>query len=650
VSITIGRAGVGFENGLVVSSVDTDGDVVVVNGWIRDQGSLADVTALRGQLNGLAGNTDEPVVPVVWSDGDGSINGFYRVGRVSVGSEPRIRLNADSVLPFSVELVAVPGWQAPLFEVLSRGADRVSATSTAAAAVSWSSGPGGLGSGSHDALVSGPVTVQGDGSTAKVWYHDDRLYSAALTYQVNESGFYDGASRVEVDAVGDGSYRSVVGRQIPNLPGRWRLSNDLVRVYPGGFEAAAPPQALDLPGGSGDYASTPDHSSLDIPGSIDIRIRVTSPNFGVKQILAAKWNTAGDNRGWIFTIPTTGRTITFRTSNNGVFDSGLTNIPLPAGVVNGGTYWFRAVFHASVGWYVYWSDAETNDHSEVSWTLLASRTTSPHTSMFMPSAAVTVGRSVLGAPNSEGPFRGKVHAFAVIQGVFGTDVRTGPVFASSTQFTIGAGTGTDPQGKTWTMHGDAAIIDNTTPGAGGAGSGGTSADYAIEVFDPDAGAWQTKVYNVTTGGATPTSLGIAKAVTVLRNSPETCAVRVHTSNQNGVYVDFTIRRGSWVVEGFVANGHTAAGNQQFGFKRRVIEAATVETGGLVATANDADGHKYRIFTPDAHTADTTKGGVYLTTAADQFSFAATTDTHDGTITARGLYWAAVNHRQQVVAR
>ena len=234
--VVFGRAGADFD--LVVTDWPRSGDSTTVSGLIRGQASLANVTTARDQLLGLANNTDEPVIPVTW-DLDATVDGFYRVGDVSVSTDPRKRLRADSVLEFSVDLERVAGWQAPLFEVICRGALRTNSHSVtngepwvgAAQTADTYGVPG------ETVRIAGDYeSAGGAGAAVHRWRGDataDLFYDAEWQYAADVDDYYDAAARIEFSSDSGTTWNDLIGRQIPGAqtaPDDWRLDNDHVRI------------------------------------------------------------------------------------------------------------------------------------------------------------------------------------------------------------------------------------------------------------------------------------------------------------------------------------------------------------------------------------------------------------------------------------
>jgi hypothetical protein len=136
----------------------------------------------------------------------------------------------------------------------------------------------------------------------------------------------------------------------------------------------------------------------------------------------------------------------------------------------------------------------------------------------------------------------------------------------------------------------------------------------LEVSAYTGGAWQTKAWDVLSGGV---SIGAFDTVTLLHNEPEMVVVRLLRSQSPGRFtVDLTLRRGSRFAELYVQ----AAFSSTLKVVRASAEAGTAGTGYVRATANDGAGNRYIVGSALTHTADTTNGGISLaaTTTLDAF--------------------------------
>lgn len=131
---------------------------------------------------------------------------------------------------------------------------------------------------------------------------------------------------------------------------------------------------------------------------------------------------------------------------------------------------------------------------------------------------------------------------------------------------------------------------------------------AVTVSCWAGGAWVSpKDYQFTVNSVALTS---QPEFTVLRNTVEEVAVRLtYPSLPGRVTVDLSLRRGARFVTG-VMKRHSAA---TLGVTRAAAEAATAQTGGLKATAADADGNRFVMGSAAAVT--TTTGTASVSVAA-----------------------------------
>lgn len=224
--------------------------------------------------------------------------------------------------------------------------------------------------------------------------------------------------------------------------------------------------ALTMPGHRDSGVSTPDHASLDIVGDIDIRIEVDpttwrledDPFFGFRG-LARKWTNEGDQRSWALWFTRDG-ILRIRWSPDGTLTSAITvsssvAVPEDAGrlalavlvdVDNGAggntTTFFTAP--AIDGSYTQLGDAVVN-----------SGTTSFHSG----SAPLEVGRT--SSPESNGvaiaAFDGRIYGFELRNGHAGTVVANLD-FTTEDPETREI---EDDQGRDWTIHGVAGIVDDS---------------------------------------------------------------------------------------------------------------------------------------------------------------------------------------------
>lgn len=151
--------------------------------------------------------------------------------------------------------------------------------------------------------------------------------------------------------------------------------------------------------------------------------------------------------------------------------------------------------------------------------------------------------------------------------------------------------------------------------------------FAVSVFNGTT--WDPeKVFALSGAGTLFGAIDLAYGLRVLRNSPEECIVRVPVSIPSAILavagspvrvdIDLALRRGERTVRGFLASTASVT----WGIEASTAEAATALTGGIRATANDANGNRYVLSSPQTVTNALTQGGFALTSGAATFSFAA----------------------------
>jgi len=227
--LRIGR--VGRDVNLRVSRWDDRDRTTQVEFSVRGIGHSA-ATTLRDQLLGYVNSPDEAFVPVLWDD-DPSVAGYYRVLSVSV--TPHRAGAFLGYYAFAVTIERVTGYAAPLIELHSLGTVRTNEHSSATATQSYCF-PAAAQSIAFLSEASGSFIPFAAARTREGARGDvlsyDQLASQRYTAQfyVDPAGYYDGAATV---LAGD-DLAVVVGRQVPNTPDSWRVTNGLFEVEPDG--------------------------------------------------------------------------------------------------------------------------------------------------------------------------------------------------------------------------------------------------------------------------------------------------------------------------------------------------------------------------------------------------------------------------------
>jgi hypothetical protein len=286
--------------------------------------------------------------------------------------------------------------------------------------------------------------------------------------QIVLSDLHDGTVRVERSS-NELLWRTVRGGQeLTLVDGEASLDDyefdadveNFYRVVP-----IEPPAGLVLTGESGDYASTPDHASLDITGDIDLRAEISPVEWdGGIQSVASKYTSPGNQRAYrIYIHPVQG--VRFAWAEDGTSATAVSPNALPPGWPDVGRLAFAATMDVDNG----------DDEHVITFYIAPSIDTSwPWTQLGDPvvrsgitniadtNAILEVGTHSEGATD---PFEGIIHAVEVRQGIDGTVVAD-PDFVVQDNAT---GMFVDDAGREWTVNGDAHIIgqfveqDSITP-------------------------------------------------------------------------------------------------------------------------------------------------------------------------------------------
>lgn len=251
---------------------------------------------------------------------------------------------------------------------------------------------------------------------------------------------------------------AVTGRYSPRNP-RSDLYGKIGRNTPLRVRVGDSAPRLALPAARQCYVSTPDHAALDITGDLDIRMELQPASWRPPRnhVIASKYDSgSGDQRSWICEILPTGA-LWFAWSPNGTLASRRTATSTAAVPDDGARRAIRItidVNNGAAGTSVAFYTAPAIGGS---WTQLgATVTTGGTTSIHSGTAAFEIGSVSNGVFFvGESMLLGDVYALQLRSGIGGTVV-------ASPDFSIldaGATTFTDSAGRTFTIHGGAAITD-----------------------------------------------------------------------------------------------------------------------------------------------------------------------------------------------
>lgn len=220
--------------------------------------------------------------------------------------------------------------------------------------------------------------------------------------------------------------------------------------------------ALDLPGETGDYSSTPDHADLDITGDIDIRFDATLANW-----VQAEYPETGQSdypyteligkdatsdQSWALYTRLGRLRFQWRTGGGGT--GTVTSAVLP--LTTSGRLAVRVTMDVDNGSSQHVVTFYTSDSISGTWTQLGDATTgSGTTTIRAGTAALRIGDIASADSAWHHPAIGQVHAAQVRSGIGGTIVAN-PDFTAQTS---GATSFADSAGRTWSLAGNAEITN-----------------------------------------------------------------------------------------------------------------------------------------------------------------------------------------------
>lgn len=189
-------------------------------------------------------------------------------------------------------------------------------------------------------------------------------------------------------------------------------------------------------------------------------------------------------------------------------------------------------------------------------------------------------------------------------------------------------------------------------------SNGADLSLAVDHWKNSSLSWNAKQYSVrsVTGGGFV--VPIPNAITIIRNDPETVVIRTASrlTEDPNIEIYLSVRRGDRWVRGQVSGKDSTA----WAVRRLTAEASDGVTGGLHATANDADGNRFMLASAVMTTKDGALGQQALPSAAASADFGigteiggTTSDPPDEVTGTRNMieqYFAAQYERQTLVGQ
>lgn len=283
----------------------------------------------------------------------------------------------------------------------------------------------------------GRVRVELLNPTPNVSYHLERSTDGGSTWQPVRGAQNMGTLSVTV--IDDFEYT-------PNVENLYRLFapafyDSFQRDYPVGA-------ALQTAQVSSSFASTPDHASLDITGSFDLRVdaQLDSWNSGAQQVLVAKYDFATNNRSYALLVAATGQARLQRSSNGTAVTGSNSTVSIPA--LPGRRIALRVTYNSATGAVTFY---HASNLSGV-WTQLGAVVASTPAAVHSGTAPLTVGSWAGGATEWA---VGHIFAAQVRNGINGTIVAN-PVFGNQSPGTTSFN---DSTSKTWTVQSGAEIVE-----------------------------------------------------------------------------------------------------------------------------------------------------------------------------------------------
>lgn len=317
-------------------------------------------------------------------------------------------------------------------------------------------------------INSSSVTVANPDFTAQQPGTTSFADAAGRTWTVNSPATITGFDWVDLSDRLVGDTRWTIGRtseldQFPPGTAELTLKNDdreLDPEYTAGtwygllnprtpFRIRSTTSGLSLPGSASANATTPDHASLVIT-DLDVRVRLAMTDWtpgGLGQFITGQWPASAGNDGWLLSMNTSGQPVLTWTANG---TTQLTRTCSAAtGLTDGAETWLRCtldVDNGAAGHTVVWYTSTDG----VTWTQLGTTsTTAGTTSIFNSTADLSIGQVLALA--------GTVKQLELRSSIGGTVVAN-PDFSAQRP---GATSFKDRTGKTWTVNGTAAVVNDT---------------------------------------------------------------------------------------------------------------------------------------------------------------------------------------------
>jgi hypothetical protein len=228
-----------------------------------------------------------------------------------------------------------------------------------------------------------------------------------------------------------------------------------LRALAGVFARVRFADFIDLPGATGDYASTPDAAANDVTGDLDVRVLVRNDDWSraASQTLMAKYN-INAQRSWQFFLNING-TPSITISADGVNAIGMNADTNPL-LTDGALYWLRFTLDVNNGsggkdaFFYYSTAIDTPVWNQIGGVVTNAGTITLHNS----SGKLTVGSFDVDGGGTGNPLTGKIHKAELRSGINGSIV----AHFDASRALVGASSFVAATGETWTKQGNAAFV------------------------------------------------------------------------------------------------------------------------------------------------------------------------------------------------
>ncbi len=214
---------------------------------------------------------------------------------------------------------------------------------------------------------------------------------------------------------------------------------------------------LHLPGLTGESATTPDATPLDITGDLEMICRISTDDWttGAERHILGQFAATVDQRGYLL-ILNASKQLGIRWSSAGSDNTvctTTTGIVSKTGVIPGQRLWLRVACDVGTDARFFYSLDDTNDVDAVVWVSYEEVTTDAPTGFFNNTAAVEIGASNAGVAQ---PWEGNGYRFVIKDGLDGT-VEFDADLTAITAADLEAGNFTESSSEaaTVTLNGDA---------------------------------------------------------------------------------------------------------------------------------------------------------------------------------------------------